>query len=112
MHTGVVVALFFALLHNGLLSLQLFEDGKIGSLAPFTLGIVVLTVAASFIALALGFNSPTAYFASADPARLHSAWLFALTVIWPAVAAVAYLLIQLVVIVRVLQETRPFGART
>ena len=109
-HTGVVVALFFALLWNGLLSLQLFEDGRVGSLAPFAAGVVLLTVGASFIAIALGFNSPTTFFASSNPARLHSAWLFSLTIIWPAVAACAYLVIQLAVIVRVLQETRPIGA--
>ena len=109
-HTGVVVALFFALLWNGLLSLQLFEDGRMGSLAPFAAGVVLLTVGASFIAIALGFNSPTTFFASSNPARLHSAWLFSLTIVWPAVAACAYLVIQLAVIVRVLQETRPIGA--
>lgn len=111
-HTGVVVALFFALVFNALLSLQLFEDGRPRSIVPFAIGIVVLTVGASFIAIALGFNSPTSYFASAEPARLHSAWLFSLTIIWPAAAAAIYLVVQLAVIARVLQELKPACAST
>lgn len=51
----------------------------------------------------------TSNFVSVDPAKLHSNWLFILTIIWPAVAVAGYFLVQLGVVVRVLREKKPLG---
>ena len=74
-------------------------------------GLVVLTVGAGYIAVDTGFTV-THYFQSNDPASLHSDWLFVLTIIWPAAAAFLYFMVQLVVVVRVLKESKPLSALT
>ena len=71
----------------------------------FVIGFI-LTGGSFYIFLDIGLTI-TNYFISNDPAKLHSAWLFVLTIIWPAVAVGLYFLIQLGVVVRVLREKKP-----
>jgi ABC-type uncharacterized transport system permease subunit len=106
------------------LSLQVVEDGTIASVAvrtipsslrkhsltrsgqPMLAVLVILFVGSTYIFLDTAFTLTT-YFQSDNPAALHSAWLFVLTIIWPAVAAAFYFAVQLGVVVRVLREKKP-----
>ena len=67
---------------------------------------VVLTVGSSYIFLDIGF-SVTNYFQSSPPQALKSIWAFVLSIIWPGAAALAYFLIQIGVVARVLREKKP-----
>lgn len=69
---------------------------------------IILTVGSGYIAVDTGL-SVTDYFQSSPPERLHSIWLFVLTIIWPAAAAAFYFVVQLGVVVRVLKEKKPLG---
>ncbi|KAL8281242.1 hypothetical protein RQP46_006276 [Phenoliferia psychrophenolica] len=100
------IILFWCLLWVAFLSLQVVEDGTFPSILPMMAGLVILTVGSGYIAVDTGFTV-TQYFLSDDPAKLHSTWLFVLTLIWPAVAAFSYFSVQLVVVVRVLKESKP-----
>lgn len=66
----------------------------------------LLVVGSTYIFLDTAFTV-TRYFLSDPPARLHSDWIFILTIIWPAVAAAFYFAIQLGVVVRILREKKP-----
>lgn len=71
--------------------------------------LVILFIGSTYIFLDTAFTL-TSYFQSDNPAALHSAWLFVLTIIWPAVAAAFYFAVQLGVVVRVLREKKPLRA--
>lgn len=71
-------------------------------------GLLILTIGSGYIFVDTGFTV-TNYFVSKDPAKLHSIWIFVLTLIWPAVAAFLYFMVQLVVVVRVLKESKPLS---
>lgn len=68
----------------------------------------ILVVGSGYIAADTGFTV-TNYFQPDPPEKLHSIWLFVLTIIWPAVAAAFYFLVQIGVVVRVLKEKKPLG---
>lgn len=72
-------------------------------------GLVILTVGSTYIFLDIGFTVTT-FFQSTPPASLHSVWAFVLTIIWPAVAAFIYFIVQIVVVVRILKESKPLSA--
>ncbi|KAM0747402.1 hypothetical protein T439DRAFT_359726 [Meredithblackwellia eburnea MCA 4105] len=105
-HLGLVVGMFWTLLWVAFLSLQVVEDGTLPSIAPMVAILVILTVGSSYIFVDTAFTV-TNYFVSKDPAALHSIWIFVLTIIWPAVAAFVYYVVQMMVVVRVLKETKP-----
>ncbi|KIK55549.1 hypothetical protein GYMLUDRAFT_76488 [Collybiopsis luxurians FD-317 M1] len=106
-HAAVVATLFWALLANALVSLQVVEDGTMASLAPFFIFSLIVFVATLYISLdvALGFTHVLG--PSSDPGELRSIPLFILTSLWPGVAAVAYFGIMLYVILGMLKEARP-----
>ncbi|BGP22028.1 chitin synthase export chaperone [Rhodotorula toruloides] len=105
-HVGMLVALFWVLVWVAFLSLQVVEDGTLLSIIPlFGIGIV-LAVGSGYIALDTGLTI-TNYFQSKNPAQIHSAWLFSLTIVWPAAAAAIYFIIQAGVVARVLREKKP-----
>ncbi|GAA5861883.1 hypothetical protein JCM1840_006863 [Sporobolomyces johnsonii] len=105
-HVGLLVGLFWVLVWVAFLSLQIVEDGTLISLIPmFAIGII-LTVGSGYIAADTGLTI-TDFFQSSPPERLHSDWLFVLTIIWPAVAAFIYFVIQAGVVARVLREKKP-----
>lgn len=105
-HLGLVVAFFWTLAWAAFLSLQVVEDGGVSSLAPLFVGFVILWVGSSYIFADTAFGI-TNYFQPGNQASLHSAWLFVLTIIWPAVATAFYFIVQLGVVVRVLRERKP-----
>ncbi|GJN87730.1 hypothetical protein Rhopal_000685-T1 [Rhodotorula paludigena] len=105
-HIGLLVGLFWVLVWVAFLSLQIVEDGTLFSLIPmFAIGIV-LTIGSGYIAADTGLTI-TDYFRSDPASSLYSAWLFSLTIVWPAAAAFIYLVIQAGVVIRVLKEKKP-----
>lgn len=70
---------------------------------------IILVVGTGYISADTGFTI-TNYFQADPPQNLRSIWLFVLTIIWPAVAAAFYFVVQLGVVVRVLKEKKPLGS--
>jgi len=106
-HAGVVAALFWTLLGNALISMQVVEDGTLSSLIPFTF----LTLAFFGVTTYISFDvalTVTHAFGPSDPAQaLHSIPLFVLTSIWPGAAALVYFVLMTYVVLGMLREVRP-----
>lgn len=113
-HIGLIVGFFWVLLWCAFLSLQIVEDGTLLSLVPmFAVGTIV-TIGTAYIALDTAFavSAKTSgrdggYFQSIPAAALQNNWLFSTNIVWPGAAALAYYVIQLGVIARVLREKKP-----
>ena len=74
---------------------------------PFLLPSFALLIATTYISLDTAF-SITGYFDTSIDV-LQSAWLFSLTIIWPAIAILIFYIINLTVTFRVLRETKPLS---
>jgi hypothetical protein len=105
-HAGLVVALFWALLMNGIIATQVVEDGTPAALVPFTIGVLAVFGGTLYIALdtAYGF---TYVFKSVPQVDLHNIGLFVLTCIWPPVAAILYFALMAYIVLGILREVRP-----
>ncbi|KAI1784646.1 chitin synthase III catalytic subunit [Ganoderma leucocontextum] len=106
-HAGFVAATFWALLGNAIVSTQLVEDGTISSLLPFNFFVVAFFAATTYISLDVGFTFTSVFGPSNPPASLSSIALFVLTSIWPAAAAIIYLVTMTYVVLAMLNEVRP-----
>jgi len=107
-HVGAVVALFWALLANAIVATQVVEDGTLASLVPFYIFTIISLAVGIYISLDIGLGVTTTIGGvSSPPEALRSIALFVLTSIWPAVCAIAYLVIMAYIVLHVLNETRP-----
>lgn len=93
------------LLWIAFLSFQKVEDGTAPSYIFFALPALVLFIASTYVALDIGFSVSGFFDTSID--RLQSAWLFSFTILWPALAIIAYFVVNIVVTLTILRETRP-----
>jgi len=102
-HLGVVAALFWTLVGNAFVSLQVVEDGTISSLVPFYFFGGAFFIGTAYVSLdtALGWTS-------AFRSQLKNIPLFVLTSVWPLAAAFIYFVVILWVVLGVLREKRPF----
>lgn len=107
LHLASVVALFWGLLANAIVSTQFIEDGTPSSLVPLYGLYVILFGATTYIALDTGFTFTHAFGPSSTPSDLKNVTLFILTNIWPPFCAFTYLVIMAHVVVRMLNEGRP-----
>jgi len=106
-HAGVVAALFWTLLGNALISMQVVEDGTLSSLIPFTFLTLAFFAATTYISLDVALRITSTFGPSQPPAALHSTPLFVLTNVWPGAAALLYILLMAWVVVGILREVRP-----
>lgn len=107
-HVGVVVALFWALLANAIVATQVVDDGSFASLVPFAIFTFISLGVGIYISLdiALGITSAIGGVA-VPPDSLKNIPLFIITSIWPAICAIAYLIIMAIIVLRILNETKP-----
>jgi len=106
-HAGIVSALFWTLLGNGIIATQFVEDGTLSSLIPFYCLTVGFFVAGLYIALDVGLTITAALGPSQPAEALNSIPLFIFTNIWPGAAALLYFIIMLYVVLSLLREVRP-----
>lgn len=83
-HAGVVAALFWSLLANGLVATQVVEDGTPSSLIPFYALALAFFAATTYISLDIGLGITSVFGPSKPLESLGSIPLFVLTSIWPA----------------------------
>ncbi|KZS97480.1 hypothetical protein SISNIDRAFT_450294 [Sistotremastrum niveocremeum HHB9708] len=106
-HAGVVAALFWALLANGIVSTQVVEDGTLSSLIPFYALIIAFFAATTYISLDVALTITHSFGPSNPPEDLESIPLFVLTNIWPGAATLIFFAIMLYIILGILREIRP-----
>ncbi|KAF7317686.1 hypothetical protein MKEN_00856300 [Mycena kentingensis (nom. inval.)] len=106
-HAGLVAALFWSLLANGLVATQVVEDGTPSSLVPFYFFAVAFFAATTYISLDVALSITSVFGPSDPPQALHSVPLFVFTSIWPGVATLLYFGIMTYIVLVVLNEVRP-----
>ncbi|KZP10789.1 hypothetical protein FIBSPDRAFT_757665 [Athelia psychrophila] len=112
-HAGIVAALFWALLANGIVATQVVEDGSASSiivrLSPFPCSAisVVFFAATTYIALDTGMHFTHVFGPSSPLSELKSIPVFVLTSIWPAAATAIYFVLMAYIVLGVLNEVRP-----
>lgn len=107
-HAGMVAATFWALLANGIVATQVVEDGTLSSLIPFFIFSFLFFGVTTYISLDVGLSvTDLIGGVSNPPERLGNIPLFVFTSIWPAAAALIYLIIMAYIVLRILNETRP-----
>ncbi|ORY35850.1 chitin synthase III catalytic subunit-domain-containing protein [Naematelia encephala] len=107
-HVGVIASLFWILLGNGLIATQIVEDGTPAALVPMCIIAILFFVPTLYISLDTTFSwSHTFHMDGQEVSNLSNIALFVLTLVWPAIAAVAYLVIMLIIVLRVLNEFKP-----
>jgi len=107
LHAGVVAALFWCLLGNALISMQVVEDGTLSSLVPFTILTLAFFGVTTYISFDVALTVTTTFGPSSPPQALHSTPLFVFTSIWPGVAALLYFGLMAYVVLGILREVRP-----
>jgi hypothetical protein len=107
-HAGVVVALFWVLLANGIVATQVVEDGSLASLIPIGIMSLISLGIGIYISLDIALGVTNAIGGVADPAQsLRNIPLFVIMNIWPPLCAFAYLIIISIIVLRVLRERKP-----
>ncbi|KAF8478786.1 chitin synthase III catalytic subunit [Gautieria morchelliformis] len=106
-HAGVVAALFWCLLGNALISMQVVEDGTLSSLIPFGFFTAAFFTVTTYISLDVALTLTSTFGPSNPPAALHSIPLFVFTSVWPGAAALLYFGMMAYVVLGVLREVRP-----
>ncbi|WVQ85849.1 hypothetical protein IAT38_008017 [Cryptococcus sp. DSM 104549] len=107
-HTAVVVVVFWLLLGDGLIATQVVEDGTAAALAPLSILTVLFFVPTLYISLDTSLHwTETFHMSASDVESLRATALFVLTLLWPAFAALLYLLIMLYIVIKVLNEIKP-----
>ncbi|KAF8583593.1 hypothetical protein K439DRAFT_1647190 [Ramaria rubella] len=107
-HAGIVAALFWTLLGNALVSIQIVEDGTLSSLIPFTFLTIALFVLTTYISFDVAFTISHGTFGPSQPPQaLHSVAVFVLTTVWPGAATLFYFGLMTYVVLGILQEIRP-----
>ncbi|EIW69847.1 hypothetical protein M231_00980 [Tremella mesenterica] len=107
-HLGFVAVFFWLLLGNALIATQVVEDGTPAALVPLMIIAILFFAPTLYISLDTALSWTSAFqLSSSHFDELKSIGLFILTLIWPAVAAVGYLIIMLVIVLKVLNEVKP-----
>jgi len=106
-HAGVVVALFWTLLGNAIVSTQVVEDGTLSSLIPLCVFTVAFFGVTTYISLDVALSITSTFGPSDPPSALHSIPLFVLTSIWPGAAAILFFVMMSWIVLFVLREIRP-----
>ncbi|KAF9456381.1 chitin synthase III catalytic subunit [Collybia nuda] len=108
LHAGVVAALFWALLANGVVATQVVEDGTMSSLIPYYTFSLLIFGLAVYLSLDVALGVTNVIGAPADPPEaLRSISLFVVLNIWPPVATILYFGLMSWIVLKVLKETRP-----
>lgn len=101
-YTGLVAAAYACLLINGFVGFQFFEDGTPASLWSLRISCLVVFGVSFFVAIAT-FKE----FAGFKYAKPLALWI--IYILWPLICAVIYIVSQLVLVFRTLEDRWPIG---
>ncbi|KAJ4306912.1 hypothetical protein N0V88_000284 [Collariella sp. IMI 366227] len=105
-HIGAIAATTWLLFLNGIVGYQLMDDGTPQSIALAVGSALVFLIGVGYIALDTGFSFTNYWDSSYDSPNRNIA-LYVLYLLVPLLWIVLYLVLETVLVIRVLGETRP-----
>lgn len=105
-HIGFIIASTWILMLNGVVGYQILDDGTPASLGLMIGSAAILLIGTGFIALDTGFQWTGFWNSSFELPNKHIA-LYVLYQLVPLIFIVAFFLLEAILVLRVLGETRP-----
>ncbi|KAL8282219.1 hypothetical protein RB597_009765 [Gaeumannomyces tritici] len=105
-HIGFIIATAWILMLNAVVGYQIIDDGTPLSLGLLLLSATVLMVGTGYITLDTGFGWTGQWASSYNPPNKHIA-LYVLYQLAPLIFIVAFFVLEAILVLRVLQETKP-----
>jgi hypothetical protein len=108
-HIGAIVATAWVLLINAIVGFQLLDDGTALSIALTAGSGLAFLIGVGYIAIDTGFGSPSGELEVSNYENLKHYPLYVLYLLFPLILIVAFFLLESVLVLGVLQETKPMG---
>ncbi|KAH7250102.1 chitin synthase III catalytic subunit [Fusarium redolens] len=106
-HIGMIIATCWILMLNAVVGYQIIDDGTPLSLALIALSALLLLIGTGYIALDTGFSWTGYWDDSYEAPRNRNIALYVLYQLVPLILLVAYLVLEAILVIRILGETRP-----
>jgi hypothetical protein len=106
-HIGMIIATCWILMLNAVVGYQIIDDGTPLSIALIVISAGVLLVGTGYIALDTGFSWTGYWDSSYDGPKNRNIALYVLYQLVPLIFLVAYFVLEAILVVRILGETRP-----
>ncbi|KAL6913886.1 hypothetical protein ACHAPO_002336 [Fusarium lateritium] len=106
-HIGMIIATCWILMLNAVVGYQVIDDGTPLSIALIVISAAVLLIGTGYIALDTGFSWTGYWDSSYDGPRNRNIALYVLYQLVPLIFLVAYFVLEAILVVRILGETRP-----
>lgn len=107
LHIGFIAATIWALLINAIVGYQLVDDGTVLSLGALILSSAVFFIGTTYIALDTGFKWTNFWTGESYTPPNRNIALYVLYQLFPLICLVAFYILETVLVLRVLGETRP-----
>ncbi|KAM0191376.1 hypothetical protein ACHAPA_002115 [Fusarium lateritium] len=106
-HIGMIIATCWILMLNAVVGYQIIDDGTPLSMALIVLSAGILLVGTGYIALDTGFSWTGYWDDSYESPNNRNIALYVLYQLVPLIFIVAYLVLETILVIRILGETRP-----
>ncbi|KAF4955109.1 hypothetical protein FSARC_11935 [Fusarium sarcochroum] len=106
-HIGMIIATTWILMLNAVVGYQLIDDGTPMSLALIVASAGILLIGTGYIALDTGLSWTGYWDDSHDGPKNRNIALYVLYQLIPLIFLVAYLVLEAILVIRILGETRP-----
>lgn len=106
-HIGFIIATTWILMLNAVVGYQVIDDGTPLSLGLLTISGAVLLIGTGYIALDTGFQWTGYWDSSYDGPEYRNIALYVLYQLVPLIFLVAFFVLETILVLRVLGETRP-----
>ncbi|KAF5021435.1 hypothetical protein F66182_6529 [Fusarium sp. NRRL 66182] len=106
-HIGMIIATCWILMLNAVVGYQIIDDGTLLSIVLIIISAGLLLVGTGYIALDTGFSWTGYWDSSYDLPRNRHIALYVLYQLIPLVFLVAYFVLEAILVIRILGETRP-----
>lgn len=106
-HIGFIIATTWILMLNAVVGYQVLDDGTPLSLGLLVGSAAVLFVGTGYIALDTGYGWTNYWASSYDAPDFHNIALYVLYQLIPLIFLVAFFVLETILVLRVLGETRP-----
>ncbi|KAI1016980.1 hypothetical protein LB504_006885 [Fusarium proliferatum] len=106
-HIGMIIATCWILMLNAVVGYQIIDDGTPLSMALIAISALLLLIGTGYIALDTGFSWTGYWDDSYDAPRNRNIALYVLYQLVPLILLVAFLVLEAILVIRILGETRP-----
>ncbi|EGU88008.1 hypothetical protein FOQG_02320 [Fusarium oxysporum f. sp. raphani 54005] len=106
-HIGMIIATCWILMLNAVVGYQIIDDGTPLSMALIAISALLLLIGTGYIALDTGFSWTGYWDDSYEAPRNRNIALYVLYQLVPLILLVAFLVLEAILVIRILGETRP-----